>query len=163
LIVRRTRVKICGITRTDDGIAAVRAGADAIGFVFWSGTPRNITAERAAAIAAAIPPFVSMVGLFVDPDAAHVRSILAAVPLAMLQFHGREPAEFCGSFGRPYLKAVPVDPYSGWPLMFRNEVSTYAVYSLGPNRRDDNADFTLLRFVDGGRQSRDIGVRIQYR
>ena len=109
MIVRRTRVKICGITRTDDGVAAVRAGADAIGFVFWSGTPRNITAERAAAIAAAIPPFVSMVGLFVDPDAAHVRSILAAVPLAMLQFHGREPAEFCGSFGRPYLKAVPVD------------------------------------------------------
>lgn len=107
--MHRTRVKICGITRTEDGVAAVRAGADAIGFVFWAGTPRNIAAMRAATIAAALPPFVSRVGLFVDPDPAHVRAVLATVPLDLLQFHGSERAELCGSFGRPYLKAVPVD------------------------------------------------------
>jgi phosphoribosylanthranilate isomerase len=110
---RRTRVKICGITDRDHGLAAARAGADAIGLVFWAGTPRKVTAERAAAIAAAMPPFVSLVGLFVDPDAAHVRAILAAVPLDVLQFHGAEPPDFCRSFGRPYLKAIAVDAESG--------------------------------------------------
>ena len=65
----RTRVKICGITRVDDALAAARAGADAIGFVFWPGTPRVVALERARAIAAALPPFVTVVGLFVDPDA----------------------------------------------------------------------------------------------
>jgi phosphoribosylanthranilate isomerase len=104
----RTRVKICGITRLPDGLAAAQAGADAIGFVFWPGTPRRITAANARAIAAAMPPFVTIVGLFVDPQADEVRAALAAVPLHVLQFHGREPAEFCRLFGRPYLKAVPV-------------------------------------------------------
>jgi hypothetical protein len=62
-----------------------------------------------------------------------------------------------------YLEAVPVDPYSGWPLLLRIEARSYAVYSLGPNRRDDNGDFTLLRFFQGVRESRDVGLRIQYR
>jgi phosphoribosylanthranilate isomerase len=101
-------VKICGITEAAHGLAAARAGADAIGFVFWDGTPRRVAPERAAAIAAALPPFVSIVGLFVDPAPDHVRAVLAAVPLAVLQFHGREPADFCRSFGRPYLKAIAV-------------------------------------------------------
>lgn len=104
----RTRVKICGITRVDDGLAAARAGADAIGVVFWPGTPRCVDRERARSIAAALPPFVSLVGLFVDPTADEVRAALDAVPLAILQFHGREPAPFCRAFGRPYLKAIPV-------------------------------------------------------
>jgi phosphoribosylanthranilate isomerase len=105
----RTRVKICGITRTEDGLAAAHAGADAIGLVFWPGTPRVVTTEKARAIAAALPPFVSIVGLFVDPEPEHVRATLAAVPLDLLQFHGREAAEFCRGFGRPYVKAVAVD------------------------------------------------------
>jgi phosphoribosylanthranilate isomerase len=104
----RTRIKICGITRAADGFAAARAGADAIGFNFWRGTPRRIDAEAAHAIAAAMPPFVTIVGLFVDPEPAEVRAALAAVPLDLLQFHGREAPELCRAFGRPYVKAVPV-------------------------------------------------------
>lgn len=104
----QTRIKICGITRVDDGLAAAHAGADAIGLVFWAGTPRVVAVERARAIVAALPPFVSVVGLFVDPAADHVRATLAAVPLDMLQFHGSEPPEFCRGFGRRYLKALPV-------------------------------------------------------
>lgn len=104
----RTRVKICGITRVEDGLAAARAGCDAIGLVFWPGTPRVVGAGRAREIEAALPPFVSVVGLFVDPEPGHVRATLAAVPLDFLQFHGREPPELCRAFGRPYLKAIPV-------------------------------------------------------
>jgi len=104
----RTRIKICGITRVDDGVAAAAAGADAIGVIFWRGTPRAVGLEQARAIVAALPPFVTAVGLFVDPDEAEVRAALAAVPLDMLQFHGSEPAALCRSFGRRYLKAVAV-------------------------------------------------------
>jgi len=103
-----TRIKICGITRVDDGVAAAHAGADAIGLVFWAGTPRVVAIEHARAIVAALPPFVSVVGLFVDPSADHVRATLAAVPLDLLQFHGSEPPEFCRTFGRRYVKALPV-------------------------------------------------------
>jgi len=106
----RTRVKICGITRIEDGVAAAEAGADAIGLVFWPGSPRCVNREQARTIAAALPAFVTVVGLFVDPEPEEVRTILAAVPLALLQFHGDEPASLCGSFGRPYMKAVPVRP-----------------------------------------------------
>ena len=109
----RTRVKICGITRVGDGIAAAQAGADAIGLVFWGGSPRCVAFTAARAIALAVPPFVTVVGLFVDPDPAHVRAALAAVPLSLLQFHGGESAEMCRSFGRPYIKAVPVAQNAG--------------------------------------------------
>jgi len=104
----RTRVKICGITRIADGVAAAHAGADAIGFVFWQGTPRVIAADAARAIADALPPFVTIVGLFVDPAPEHVRATLAALPLDLLQFHGAETADFCRAFGRPYIKAIAV-------------------------------------------------------
>jgi phosphoribosylanthranilate isomerase len=106
----RTRVKICGITRIDDGIAAARSGADAIGFVFWTGTPRRVSFDRARAIAAAVPAFVTIVGLFVDPAPDAVRAALAEVPLDLLQFHGDEPPTMCASFDRPYIKAVAVKP-----------------------------------------------------
>jgi phosphoribosylanthranilate isomerase len=104
----RTRVKICGITRVADGVAAARAGADAIGLVFWRGTPRVVELAQARAIADALLPFVGKVGLFVDPAEAEVRAALAAVPLDVLQFHGSEPPAFCAAFGRPWLKAVHV-------------------------------------------------------
>ncbi|TMH35253.1 MAG: phosphoribosylanthranilate isomerase [Betaproteobacteria bacterium] len=106
----RTRVKICGITRVEDGIAAAHAGADAIGLVFWSGTPRCVDFGRARSIIAALPAFVSVVGLFVDPAPEAVRAALAEVPIDLLQFHGDEQAHFCAAFGRPYVKAVPVRP-----------------------------------------------------
>jgi phosphoribosylanthranilate isomerase len=104
----RTRVKICGITRIADGLAAARAGADAIGLVFWPGTPRRVTTSQAREIAAALPPFVARVGLFVDPTADEVAAVLDAVRLDALQFHGAEAAAFCRSFGLPWLKAIHV-------------------------------------------------------
>ncbi|MEP7328383.1 MAG: phosphoribosylanthranilate isomerase [Betaproteobacteria bacterium] len=102
----RTRVKICGITRVADGVAAADAGADAIGLVFWSGTPRFVEVGQARQIADALPPFVTRVGLFVDPAAPDVHAILDGVPIDVLQFHGTEPPALCRAFGRPYLKAI---------------------------------------------------------
>ncbi len=104
----RTRIKICGITRVADAMAAADAGADAIGMNFWRGTPRRVDVGRAREIAEALPPFVTKVALFVDPDPADVRSVIDAVPVDVLQFHGDELRGLCNSFGRPYLKAVPV-------------------------------------------------------
>ena len=104
----RTRIKICGITRVEDALAAAHAGADAIGLIFWPGTPRRVDLADARAIAAALPPFVSTVGLFVDPSPDEVRAALDAVPLSALQFHGHEDAALCRAFGRPYLKAIPM-------------------------------------------------------
>jgi phosphoribosylanthranilate isomerase len=102
----RTRVKICGITRVADALAASNAGADAIGLNFWSGTPRFVEVGRAREIADALPAFVTKVALFVDPEPSYVRAILDAVPIDTLQFHGAEDPALCRSFGRPYLRAV---------------------------------------------------------
>jgi phosphoribosylanthranilate isomerase len=104
----RTRIKICGITRIADAHAAVDAGVDAIGLVFWAGTPRVVTPAQARAIVDALPAYIAVVGLFVDPEPAAVREVLATVALDLLQFHGSEPAEFCRAFGRRYVKAIPV-------------------------------------------------------
>ena len=104
------RVKICGITRGEDGLSCAQLGADAIGLVFYAPSPRNVRVEQARAIMAALPPFVTTVGLFVDAQASEVQAVLAQLPLDLLQFHGNEPAAYCGSFGRPYLKAVRVKP-----------------------------------------------------
>lgn len=103
---RRTRVKICGITRVEDGLAAVAAGADAIGLVFYAASPRAVSVDQAEAICSALPPFVAVVGLFVDADADQIARVLAQVPLTLLQFHGNETAEECARFARPYMKAV---------------------------------------------------------
>ena len=104
----RTRIKICGITRIADARDAAAAGADAIGLVFWPGTPRVVAPARAREIVAALPAYVSVVALFVDPTADEVRATLDAVPIDLLQFHGHEPPEFCRAFGRRYVKAIPV-------------------------------------------------------
>ena len=102
------RVKICGITRVEDALAAAAAGADAIGLVFYAGSPRAVGVEQARAIIAALPPFVTTVGLFVDAGRDELVHILASVPLDLLQFHGDESAEQCEGFGRPYIKALRV-------------------------------------------------------
>lgn len=104
----RVRVKICGITRLEDALAAVAAGADALGFVLYPPSPRAITAEAAAAIIRALPPFVTPVALFVDPTVAAVQALLALAPNALLQFHGDESDAFCAQFGRPWIKALAV-------------------------------------------------------
>jgi len=104
---KRVRVKICGITSVDDALLATGAGADAIGLVFYASSERNIDdLMLARQIAMAVGPFVSVVGLFVDPEATFVHQVLRTVPLHVLQFHGAESAEFCEQFGRPYLKAL---------------------------------------------------------
>lgn len=103
-----TAVKICGITRPEDALAAARAGAHAIGLVFYAKSPRHITPARAAAIIRVLPPFVTTVGLFVDATAEEVRATLAEAPVGLLQFHGDETPAFCRQFKRPYVKAVRV-------------------------------------------------------
>ena len=104
----RTRIKICGITRPEDARAAAELGADAIGLVFYAPSPRSVGAEQARAIVAALPPFVTAVGLFVDPAQDQVEAVLRRCPLGLLQFHGDEAAGFCGGFGLPYIKAARV-------------------------------------------------------
>ena len=104
----RTRVKICGITRTQDARAAAEAGADAIGLVFYPPSPRYLWVERAVEIRDALPPFLQTVALFVNADAAQIAQVIGRVHPAMLQFHGDESAEFCGQFGLPYVKACRV-------------------------------------------------------
>jgi len=101
-----TAVKICGITRPEDALAAARAGAHAVGFVFYEKSPRYVTPARAAEIARALPPFITAVALFVDARVEDVRKVLAEVPVALLQFHGSEEPAFCRQYGRPYVKAV---------------------------------------------------------
>lgn len=105
-----TRTKICGITRIEDGLAAAQAGADAIGLVFVDASPRRVSTEAAAAIAAALPPFVSSVALFVNPTAGEVEAVLRGFRPDLLQFHGEEPPAFCRAFGLPYVKAARVRP-----------------------------------------------------
>ena len=106
----RTRIKICGITREEDLQAAVAAGADAVGFVFYPQSQRCITPQRARALADLLPPFVSAVGLFVNATADVVRATAAAARLQLLQFHGEESPEYCAQFTLPYIKAARVVP-----------------------------------------------------
>ena len=106
----RTRIKICGITRAQDGVAAAQAGADAIGLVFYPPSPRFLNVERAREIRDALPPFVQTVALLVNPDAAQVAQVIGRVQPALLQFHGEETPAFCAQFGLPYVKACRVAP-----------------------------------------------------
>ncbi len=107
---QRTRIKICGVRREADVVAAVEAGADAIGLVFYEPSPRCVGPERAAELARALPPFVVPVGLFVDPIAADVAAATRLIPQLLLQFHGDESPEFCASFARPFIKAARMAP-----------------------------------------------------
>ncbi|WKB52561.1 phosphoribosylanthranilate isomerase [Eleftheria terrae] len=103
---QRTRIKICGLTQEADIDAAVDAGADAVGLVFYRRSPRHVTLERAVALARRLPPFVTPVGLFVNAAPAEVAEACAAVPQLVLQFHGDETPEACEAAGRPYLRAA---------------------------------------------------------
>jgi phosphoribosylanthranilate isomerase len=106
----RTRIKICGITRREDLRAAVEAGADAIGLVFYPPSPRFLGLEQARELRAAVPPYVASVALFVNPSRAEVDAVLERVRPSMLQFHGEETPDFCAAFGVPYVKACRVRP-----------------------------------------------------
>jgi phosphoribosylanthranilate isomerase len=104
------RIKICGLTREEDVDAAVAAGADAIGFVFYPPSPRYVAPQRASELAKRIPPFVDVVGLFVNETPEVVRTTCDALPINVLQFHGDEDAAYCRQFSRPYLRAARVRP-----------------------------------------------------
>jgi phosphoribosylanthranilate isomerase len=108
--VARTRIKICGITRMEDALMVVAAGADAIGLNFYSGSSRFINAEQARDITRALPPLVTTVGLFVNMDAQQVCDIADSVMLDLLQFHGDETRQYCSGFERPWIKALRVHP-----------------------------------------------------
>ncbi|HPR05730.1 MAG TPA: phosphoribosylanthranilate isomerase [Denitromonas sp.] len=104
--MHRTRIKICGLTRAQDVDAAVAAGADALGFVFYPASPRHVTIEQAAVLMARVPPFVTIVALFVNADPAGIREALARLPIQLLQFHGDETEADCLQYGRPYIRAA---------------------------------------------------------
>jgi phosphoribosylanthranilate isomerase len=106
----KTRIKICGLTREEDVDAAVAAGADALGFVFYQSSPRYVTPQRAAQLVRRVPPFVDVVGLFVNATPATVGAVCEALPINVLQFHGDEDAAYCRQFARPYLRAARVRP-----------------------------------------------------
>ena len=105
-----TRIKICGLTRAEDMQVAIEAGADALGLVFYPPSPRFVDPGQAARLAGMAPPFVSVVGLFVNAEASQVSELLAAVPIHLLQFHGDEDEAYCRQFGRPYIKAARMRP-----------------------------------------------------
>ena len=112
--MHRTRIKICGLTRTEDVRAAVAAGADALGFVFYPASARCVTAAQAAALIAAVPPFVSTVGLFVNASMDEVAAVARVAPLSLLQFHGDESvahsAALAAAVNRPFLRVFRVKP-----------------------------------------------------
>lgn len=133
--IKRTRVKVCGITRVEDAINAVESGADAIGFVFFEKSPRYINKEMADEIAKVLPPFISKVALFVNASEIEIKSVLETVPVDLLQFHGEERPEECRCYGRPYIKAVRMN----------NNVDLYKIC-------DDYADASALlldSFIEG--------------
>jgi phosphoribosylanthranilate isomerase len=110
--MRKIRTKICGITTPEDALYAAQAGADALGLVFYPQSPRAIDIIKAQKITAALPPFVSVVALFVNESAQNIRRILAEVPIHLIQFHGDEDDAFCRQFDRPYIKAIRVQTAS---------------------------------------------------
>lgn len=116
----RTRCKICGIRDSASAGWAVAAGADALGFVFAEESRRRLTPPEATRLVAALPAFVSRVGLFVNAPADQVRAVLERVPLDILQFHGEEPEDYCRAFERPYIKALRVAPGADLAALLRS-------------------------------------------
>ncbi len=104
--MNHVRIKICGITRAEDALAAVALGADAIGLVFYEASHRVVNAAKAREIVHLLPPFISKVGLFVDANESYIRKVMAEVSLDVLQFHGDESVEDCRRYEKPYIKAI---------------------------------------------------------
>ena len=122
----RTRVKICGITRPQDGVQAAQLGVDAIGLVFYEKSPRNVSVKQAAEICESLPGFVTVVALFMDPDVSQVQRVLGDCPIDLIQFHGQEEPAFCGSFDKAYIKAMGMAGSNGHSNGQENKISDYA-------------------------------------
>lgn len=110
-MMQKTRVKICGITRLDDLSLAIKYGADAVGFIFYKKSPRYVELAQAKMLTEATPAFVDTVAVFVDSTEEEVNAVLRQMPISLIQFNGRESAEFCGSFQHPYIKAIKMDEH----------------------------------------------------
>ncbi|MBW4046814.1 MAG: phosphoribosylanthranilate isomerase [Proteobacteria bacterium] len=169
--MHRTRIKICGITRVEDALAAAEAGADAVGLVFYSPSPRCVTLRQATSIARALPPFVSTVALFVNAQHTQVRAVMDAVRPGLLQFHGdEEPAE-CSRYAYPYIRAARMHPgldllnfkarfMDAQALLLDAYVEAYGGggeifdWSLIPK----NADFPIV--LSGGLHASNVGQAI---
>jgi len=121
----RVRIKICGVTRAEDALAAVRLGADALGFNFWPGSKRHITAAAARAIIARLPPLVTPVGVFVNQLEGEMRAIAAETGIQLFQLHGDEPPELCARLPLPVVKAIPVDQVRTLSRLLSYEVSAF--------------------------------------
>lgn len=121
------KIKICGITHSDDAVAAVAAGADALGFVFYPKSSRYVAPEVAREIALKLGAFTVLTGLFVNATRGEINEVLARVPLHLLQFHGDETPEFCESFHRPYMKAIRMRPDINLAEVFKNYASASAI------------------------------------
>ena len=113
----RTRIKICGITRQSDALTAINAGVDALGLVFYPASARALSLADAEAVVRGLPPLVTVVGLFVDAEAGFGEEACQRLPLGLLQFHGGETDAYCGSFSRPWMKALRVADDSDVPAM----------------------------------------------
>jgi phosphoribosylanthranilate isomerase len=130
----RTRIKICGVTRPEDARVAAVAGADAVGLVFYPHSPRALDLVAAEAVAAVLPPFVSRVALFLDPAVADVQAVIDTLCPDLLQFHGEESPEFCGCFGVPYMKAVPMGDEDSDPAVYAERFADACALLLDGHR-----------------------------
>ncbi len=126
------KVKICGITCRDDALEAVEYGADALGFMFYEMSPRQVTWTQAADITRGLPPFVAKVGVFVNPEAEHVRQAIAECGLDTLQFHGEEPSDFCTQFGLKVIKAFRVSDAGSLPGLLGYATDAWLLDSYVP-------------------------------
>jgi phosphoribosylanthranilate isomerase len=134
------KVKICGITNPADGLAAVEAGADLIGLMFYNGSPRHVPLELAAQIAAQLPPSVVKVGVFVNPNEELVTAAIARCGLNLLQFHGDEPPEFCTQFGVMSMKAFRIRDAAALEALPRYPTDAWLLDAYSPNRRGGTGD-----------------------
>jgi len=171
--VSRTRIKICGITRNCDALAAVEAGADALGLVFYADSPRAVTVSQAEAVVAGLPPMVTLVGLFVNASAEQVRDACSRLPLGLLQFHGDEPASFCSEFGLPWMKALRITGDSSVSEMMQAYTGASAIlldtWRAGvPGGTGESFDWQLVPtnltpalVLAGGLNAENVGRAIQ--
>jgi len=169
----RTRVKICGLREPEHARVAAQAGADAIGFVFYGPSPRYVEAANAKKVAAVLPPYISKVGLFVNEPAESIESILRELDLDLLQFQGDEGAEFCARFGKPFVRAVRMEP--GVDLVeYADRFSAARALLLdahvpglpgGTGRTFDWAaiprDFPLPLILSGGLDAANVGEEVR--
>jgi len=121
----RVRIKICGVTRAEDALAAVRLGADALGFNFWPGSKRHVTPAVARGIIARLPPFVTAVGVFVNQLEGEMRAVAAEAGIQVFQLHGDEPPELCARLPLPVVKAIPVDQVRTLSRLLSYDVSAF--------------------------------------